>query len=355
MKADPYHEHHDWTPADEAGDGRDRGPGLSRFLSGGEDPTMWSVPLYRLGNLHVRAHWVWIVGLVLGLVLSVPLNKVGPLHVLTAMGWGILLIVIREHVRCQISGAGRRAPHVAVLWDFGCMNLPEIDDGPTRPRLHAVGGILCNLALVPVTTMLIWWMGAGRSAILFDPMHLSTVVGGLGTPRLAAAWWLHATNLMILAANLLPMLPMDAGRALVAWRERAVGREAAVLRAARVGIYIAGATLVAAVAAGSEKLAAIALVGGFVCWMQTSRAKLLGIGGPGMSRPRDWSLADAVADMTQKPISPPKPSSPLPEETDSQEVDRILAKISEAGMDSLSAKERRTLQRATQRRRDAGG
>lgn len=353
------HEHEqDWGGPDQGGFGAggfgngDHGPRLPRFLSGGEDPTMWSIPLYRIGRLHVRAHWVWIVGLVLSLLLTVPLNTLGPSHVLTAMGWGVLLVLIREHFRHLVSGAGRSGENVAVLWDFGPMNLPEVDGGPARPMLHAIGGSILNLVLIVPTAALVLAVGGTRDVLIFNPSQYEAVVGGLGTPRLAVAWWLYVMNLGILGANLLPMLPMDAARAMLVQREKTLGREQALVRVARLGMYVAGATLVAAVAVGSGKIAATALVGAFVCWMHTSRARLLGIDAP--RKTDSWGDGEVEAMDVPEPIQKPA-RQPEPEPAkagDAEVVDRILEKISREGMGSLTAAERKALEEATKRRRE---
>lgn len=353
--------------------GNDQGPRIPRFLAGGEDPTMWSVPLYRIGRFEVRAHWIWIVGLVLGAILTIPLNKLGPVHELTAIGWGVVLVLAREHFRHLVSGAASDGPTVAVLWDFGCMNLPDAEAGPVRPMWHALGALLFNAVMVPVTALLVVAAGGGWEALIFNPADLPTVVGGLASPGLAVAWWLYAMNLAILGANLLPMLPMDGARAMVVRLTAERGREGAVLRVARIGMYVAGGTLVAAVAAGSGKLAATALVGALVCWVQTSRSKLLGIGSldheyrPEHDRDDEhepWRTPRSEAQETsmstsERPRNAPS-KRPAPDKADAQrereaqELDRVLEKISREGMPSLTPQERATLEEATRRRREGG-
>ncbi len=347
------------------------GPRLPRFLAGGEDPTMWSVPLYRIGRLEVRAHWVWIVGLVLGAILTVPLNKVGPVHELTAIGWGIALVLLREHFRHLVAGPDGAGNTVAVLWDFGCMNLPGVEESPARPLWHALAGSFFNLLLVPITVALVVGAGGSRADLLFNPTDLPAVVGGLATPALAVAWWLYAMNLAILGANLLPMLPMDAARAAVVLLSNKQDREQAVLKVARGGLYVAGATLVAAVAVGSGKLAATALVGALVCWVQTSRSRLLGLDGAERASHADqdaedepWRSSDAFTEESPMSTSdrprnassrkPQPDATPAPaQDAEAKALDAVLEKISRQGMASLTADEKAVLEEATRRRRQA--
>ncbi|MFI4897576.1 MAG: DUF6576 domain-containing protein, partial [Phycisphaerales bacterium JB059] len=89
-------------------------------------------------------------------------------------------------------------------------------------------------------------------------------------------------------------------------------------------------------------LLGVALFGGIVCFLERRRLQFLGTGALGATLEPDDDAREARARAKER----------ARRDSEQEEVDRILAKISREGMGSLSTREKRTLKRATHHRRE---
>ena len=178
----------------------------------------------------------------------------------------------------------------------------------------------------------------------------------------------YGLSYFLLLINLLPIFPFDGGRIVQAWLWPRKGYHASMGIATATGMIGAiGIGLVGLFLEESWLILMIAIFGYFTCW-QTRRMLKEGAefsGGefgydfsqgytslersdeterkPGLFERRRARKAAAKAERERK----------FREDHD-REVERVLSKISESGMESLSAKERRILELETQRQRTAG-
>lgn len=330
---------------------------LSRVLGEGEDPLTWSIPVFTSRTLRVRAHLVFVLFGVWELILSVPQARLGTTHVFMAMGALLVLVAAREVGRFFLSRRLAAPPDQIVLWPLGLLSVQGSGDA-SRPSLRAAGaGLVVNLALVPVLAGSLWMAGQGWDALLFNPLKPLGVVSGIGSHGVAILWWAHYLNLVLLGLNLLvPMLPLDGARVLEAILARRLKARSAAAVTCRVGMLTALVLFVAAMSADQTRLMGLAALGAGVCWIHLRRAEFLA--GPAVTGEARPGRLETRAVERQHGGPPPLSAAPGPAPVleartgdDSVEVDRILAKVSASGLESLTSDERRTLSAATERRR----
>jgi len=338
------------------------------------DPMSWSFPVFRVAGITVRLHVFFLV-FVLAMVARAAASD-GPFGLaptLLALGALFTVILLHEFGHCAACRAcGGRADEV-LLWPLGGLASCE---PPHRPRAHlwtALGGPLVNVAIMAVLTPLIGmrtgiWFGVAVPnpfdlAAMFQTVDLGDGTGA-GVFRGVFAepldGWLELLVLMtnavawlLLLFNLLPMFPLDGGRILQAmlWRRRGYARS---MRAAcRSGLVGAVVLCVAAIAADSTILLAIALFGGIVCYTTVRQVdherEVLGFD----IDPSE--MAEFEDDPEPAPAPAPKKGREAKAVGDPEaEIDAILDKIARTGIGSLSTAERAVLARETERKRDGG-
>lgn len=193
-----------------------------------------------------------------------------------------------------------------------------------------------------------------------------------------AVWYLVVTNQALLVFNLLPIFPLDGGRALRAILAMRVHPNRATLWAANVGI--AGGAILMLLSFGEGRLAStIGFVIGLSCILRSIEEKRMAkhvlIYQQGTARqpweadPDAWKHGGA-RQSTKQSTNESSPGwlarrraaraerirASKAEELRrlDAEVDAILEKVSEVGMTGLTDKEKTTLKRASEQRRRTG-
>lgn len=330
---------------------------LSRVLGEGEDLLTWSLPVFTSRALHVRLHFVFLLMAVWEIILSASRVHAGPTHVLNAMAAVVVLVIARELGRWYLSRWAGGRPDQIVLWPLGLLSATGLArQGPPSVGA-ALGGLAVNLVLAPVLAGSLWMAGQGWDALVFNPLSPLAVVGHIGSLAVAVLWWAYYVNLILLGTNLLvPMFPLDAGRALEALLARRVGARRASMVACRIGLLTGLVLLVAAMSADQSRLMGLAVLGFGACWIHLRRAEFLHDAGPLQDTP-EASRTSSQQSASISAVPPTMPDAPPPDQSsaahDAAEIDRILEKISTAGLAALTADESRTLAAATERRRNS--
>ncbi|HED53271.1 MAG TPA: hypothetical protein ENJ00_03610, partial [Phycisphaerales bacterium] len=293
----------------------------SRILGEGENPLLWSLPIYRAWGISVRIHVIFVAIILVKMILSIPENTLGPGFVALALIALFVLVLLHEYGHCfACRRVGGEADEI-LLWPLGGLAscLP-----PNRWQAHlvtVVGGPAVNLLLVPVLGGAVLAMGGSWDLVVFNPFDF----GSAGSEALAGGygfwfvWSLHATNAVLLGFNVLvPMYPLDGGRILhaVLWGRR--GKLAADRISVAVGLVSAVLLGTVGLLTGETLIFGIAIFGGFVCYQEQRRQRFLEEPGA------DWPIPEVGDD----------PSGP-DDGVEEEEIDAILAKISREGIKSL--------------------
>jgi stage IV sporulation protein FB len=199
--------------------------------------------------------------------------------------------------------------------------------------------------------------GMDREMLVFNPFKPLETLGKVqGSFANVVLWSAYYANWLILAFNVIvPMFPMDGGRLwqAVLWRRMGFGRSMMV--AVTVGLAAAIALGIVAIAAQSAVLIAIAFFGGLTCYVERQRLRFA-------ADPAGEDESPCAASLRLRPDDEDEPGAvdkeaerrAEAERLEREAVDRILEKIRVSGRDSLTRKERATLERARENLRRRG-
>jgi stage IV sporulation protein FB len=284
----------------------------------------------------------------------------------TWIGSLFALVLLHEYGHCvACRWVGGSADQI-LMWPLGGLASCHPPRRWTADLATTIGGPAVNAVLWPVIGAALWFLipaGSRWSAVVFNPLSPKGAMHFVHLSDLSQPYWLQAlwvvylTNGALLLFNmLLVMYPMDAARTIrdLLWPRMGYRRSTLVM--ATVGLVVAVPLFLYGLFGGNWVLAGVALFGASVCWTERIIQKhapeedaILGgynfdrgyRGMPGAAE--DEKAAERRAKEAQKRRQQ--------EQEEQAELDRILAKIARDGMGSLSAPEKRWLQRATERRR----
>lgn len=318
-----------------------------QFLSG-------SVRLGRLFGIDVHVHVLFLIWIGFELLNAGPRWRTELLF--TAMLFGIVLLHELGHCFGARS-VGGSAENI-LLWPLGGLAYADAPMTPWAQFVTVACGPLVNVILCVVSAAVL--MVASGHLDVVSPNPLDPVRGPLTERWQFYVALFYQVNLYLLAFNLLPIFPFDGGQLLRTLVWPFLGLYRATLLACQVGlggaVFLGGWGLMDR----SAILIGIALMGALTCWqhMQAARMGLLQEGLRGI-RPRArrrpgrwWSRAPARGSPGAAPEPRPGAWEARQDEQQrlDQEVDRILRKVHEQGIHSLSYVERQTLERASRAR-----
>ncbi len=315
-----------------------------------DNPMSWSVPMGRVWGIDVRVHFFLILFFLiqLGKVVfestskesqSVSLGFLPSVIQMTGLFW---LILAHEFGHCfACRRVGGEADEI-LMWPLGGLAQCRPPQTWRANLVTVLGGPMVNVVVFAVTAPLVGlasgeWFGTA----IPNPFTLN------GLLLMQDSWWtmalylVHWTNLALILFNLLPMYPMDGGRMMQALLWSRIGYSRSVRLSVYVGYFFAFGMGVVGVVLANMLLVTIAVFGGIVCYTTLRQLKFT-----------DEFMGFAVEDQAyEAAIVADDPERR--EMADSAEVDRVLQKIAESGMKSLTRAERRLLKQETDRKRRA--
>ncbi|USN99316.1 MAG: hypothetical protein H6810_01165 [Phycisphaeraceae bacterium] len=322
---------------------------MRRVFGDGENPLAWGFGLYSAWGIRVRVHLLFVFYIVAEVIRSLLPDQPGLMYIAPLLIALFGLVLLHEYGHCVVCRLVGGDADEILIWPLGglAMCLP-----PHRWKANlwtTAGGPLVNAILLVPLGLLCYAVTHDLGAVIFNPFNPMLAASAIAASSSLLqmlklfVWSLHYANMLLLAFNLIvPMYPMDAGRLLqeVLWAK--IGYRESMRVAAIVGIAVALFLAVIAITFdGMQRLLAIALLGGYVCFMELRRLKFEAAEDPGVfaaAYPEAEDEAGPTRSETRRQER---------EAAEKAEVDRILDKISASGMDSLSSKEKRTLERAS--------
>jgi hypothetical protein len=307
-----------------------------------ESPLSWSLPLVRLGGVSVRVHAAFLLFIAVEcLRASLPGTgrSLGFVPTLEVLGAFLLLSMLHEAARWWALRRGGWDLDEWLLWPLGGLSSPGASEGglpAVRTELAGIAALgavaLLNGAALYALRGDVWGTAIPEPWTWDGYARLSMGAAGVLVEVLFLVQW---TVVVMLALNLLPAFPLDAGRALASRFVARLGWSAGLARASRLGTACSVAMLIAGLASSAWTLTFASLM----LWI-AARETLLRVADSDA-----WSASPARQADVRRPV----------DAGDQAELDRILEKINRHGMGSLSFLERRRLRAATRRRRDGGG
>lgn len=325
----------------------------------------------------VRIHWSLLI--LFGMLLLHNLLQRTPLaH--PFLEWLIFVAVIlvslwmHEFAHCYAARRQSELPEEVSLWPLGGLTTYPDRDEPTAQFWIAVAGPVADavkIALAATVCLLYGWPLLPNPGV--EP----------GWPLRLAAQYFFLWNTILLIHNLLPCIPLDAGRILEATRWNATGtRSEAILAALKVGRIVAFAAMAVGIILVLASLSdqdfttqhplLYCLSWGLICAavFHFHEARLThhrlrheqaeqGIFGYDFSagytslertatQERKGSLVGAISERFHQHEATKKEEQ---EAAMRQELDRVLAKIHDEGMGSLSRQEKSFLEDASRQLR----
>ncbi|MAY74597.1 MAG: hypothetical protein CMJ31_07810 [Phycisphaerae bacterium] len=325
---------------------------LSRVFGSGENPLRWALPLYTLAGIAVRVHVFYIVFLVAKVLFTLPQGAAGVGHVAAILAPMFVLVLLHEYGHCiACRKVGGEASEI-IMWPLGGLAMCQPPHDWRSNLITTIGGPAVNAILLVPLGVAVWLTtGEWRSAV-FNPFDPAMAFLGVSSSSSVMTWAMivlvgaHIGNAYLLAFNVLvPMYPMDGGRILHNLLWRSMGYHRATDVTALTGLVVAGVLGVVGIVTNQALLIAIAAFGGIICWQERRNARFSQSGG------QDAVIAESqrLAAEEQRERADARKSREA-EAKRQEEIDRILAKISEQGMQSLTKKERRTLDEASSKR-----
>ena len=320
-----------------------------------DDPMTWSIPLMRVKRIDVRVHLLFVIFVLVEIIQAWALlptrgqgSTFGPelvLILVVCLFWSVLL---HEFGHCVAARATGGEADEILMWPLG--GLAQCRPAPTWSAhfITVAGGPLVNLAIVAITAPVlgvltgVWWGVAIPSPLGFD--GYAAVGHSWGLTVLYLLVWI---NVVLILFNLLPLFPLDGGRLVQAILWPRMGYARAMRLAVRAGYIGAIALGIFSLVRNDTMLIAVAIFGGLVCAQTMQKLdftqQVLGF------EPGPEGTLEPVPD----PDAVRREQERQRQESEAVELDRILNKINQSGLQSLSARERRLLKAATERRRRA--
>lgn len=331
----------------------------------------WNFLVGRLFRIDIRIHIVMLLAAVVLVLHELPTpTSPGPgfswLTLLHTAGVFLLLLVIvllHEFGHCFAARAVGGEADEILIWPLGGLAMTRPPDHPAAHMITTLGGPTVNVAICAATsvTLALWAQSPG--AVPWNPLHPFSPVDPRVGWSIGQEWVARAFGIsyLLLLLNSVPLIPFDGGRVLLAWMWGRRGRRSATETTTAVGMVTAVILGLASLFVDRGwVLFLMAAMGYYECW--TTRRKLREDWGddefglfnadryddePPARRPswfESWRARRAAARAERERAA---------QQAHEEAFERVLAKISQSGIDSLTTSERKVLEEETRRRREA--
>lgn len=328
-----------------------------------DNPLNWSLRLGQAFGIRIRVHLLFFLMVIILLARAFSNGSFGFSAVIIVFLFWIVLI--HEFGHCfGARYVGGDAEEI-LMWPLG--GLATVNP-PMKARAHFIttaAGPLVNVIFCVLTALVVLVVSGSTRSIPLNPFHLF-VVSSISVTRWSMLDWLvvfWSVNYMLLLFNLLPTYPMDGGRLLQAILWRYQGYQRSMMTATLVGMI--GAVAFGLVGLIQEELLLVCIaVFGYITCMQQRQMLRSGAFEAGNEWGYDFSKGYGAFDEAQQ--AERKPSWLQRRHADKQarkeqrererqlalerEIDHILEKVHENGVQSLTAREKKLLESETQRK-----
>ena len=344
-----------------------------------DNPINWSFRIGRLFGIVIRVHVIFVLCAVVLVAMELRNDSQGGAGLgsllVDALGiYGLLFLVVLLHEFGHCYGCravGGEAEEI-LLWPLGGLAYVNPPHTPSAHMVTTVAGPLVNVVICMITsTTLAIWMGS-LGAVPWNPIHPMVPVDQdflfVAGPVQLWTMRLFGVSYFLLLVNLLPIFPFDGGRILQAylWSRKGFHRSMTIA----TGTGMVGAALVGVFgllfADASWVLLMIAVFGYMTCWQSRKQLKEVGeadLGGIGLDFSQGYVYGEAD-EAERKPgfferrrikkAERRAEAQRCRDQEHAKAVEKVLRKVSQSGLASLSPGERQTLEEETRRHRSTG-
>jgi Zn-dependent protease len=278
------------------------------------------------------------------------------------MGLLFGIVLLHEFGHCFGARAVGGDAEDILMWPLGGLAFAHAPMRPWPQFVTVACGPLVNLIFCLLSGAVLAYYAGTLRIFSLDPDIMPVAPG---PPWLIYVSLFYSVNYWLLAFNLLPIYPMDGGQLLQTILWPFLGLRRSMEIACSLGLV--GAVLLGMwglTGGGGGMLIFIAIFGGFTCWQRLQQlrygmvvderiATFDHVGRKQNLRPW-WQRIFGVRRRPQATTQNPNPGGWQEQLDDQQrtddEVDRILKKVHDYGIQSLSYVERQALERATRER-----
>jgi len=342
-----------------------------------DNPINWSFRIGRLFDIDIRLHLMFVLGAIvlIGLERSRTVDADGiPLTttLVNALGtYAILFAIVLLHEFGHCFGArhtGGEADEI-LIWPLGGLAYTNPPNTPAAHMLTTIAGPTVNVIICAIcSVILVLWTGT-LGGVPWNPLYPTWPVDTSLPVTMGRLWVMRVFGIsyLLLLFNLLPIFPFDGGRMLQAYlwprkgyvRSMEIATTTGMIGAIVVGVF--GIFIDA-----SWLLLMIAFFGYVTCMQQ--RRVLREQGAYGMTE-FGYAFDSGYGAYHEEPERQPgwferwrlKRAERKAERERQQRkahdraVEEILKKVSQRGLRSLTARERRILEEETKRKRMVSG
>ena len=346
-----------------------------------DNPFTWSLPVARISGITVRVHLLFLVYIIVQLAQgALPVQGSTIDFSLMAMAMALLFVVVLAHefghcLACRMSGG---VADEILMWPLGGLAATQPPHTWRAHLLTTLGGPLVNLSICVIAGSMLYvimrhdpdWL----HFVLPNPLRIGEMLVGPSpitrSPAHLALYLTHAISLVLLLFNLMPVFPLDGGRFLQELLWPRLGYSRSMRYAVRVGYIGALAMCVFGMVSNQWSVIGVGVFGLIACY---TTHRQLEFSDAVLARDEEddsdeYAMSvhgageDAEQHLEQRTHSGPPTRGERAEQRRMQqeqdeaaEVDRILLKIKQHGMASLTRGERSTLRQATDRKRKTSG
>ncbi len=331
-----------------------------------DNPMTWSVTLGRFAEVTVRVHVIFLLFIVIELLRAAtgsadrsdPFSH-GLAPVAIAMGCLFIIVLLHEFGHCLACRKVGGSADEILMWPLGGLAYCRPPDHWKAHLVTVLGGPMVNVVLCLVAGSMLgmitgqWWEVA-----VPNPFKLTSAVieaDGVSPWLLMTLFWINALSFVLLLFNLLPIFPLDGGRIVQSLLWRKMGYARSMRFAVRTGFFGAIALGILGFVMSIMTLVLIAVFGGITCYITSKQLQFT-------EQFMGYESGDYSASLSGKEQDEGKPAKPTrserqaqrkaeAERAEMQQVDHVLQKIAQSGMDSLTAAEKRLLRRTTRRKK----
>ena len=279
------------------------------------------------------------------------------------------IVLIHEFGHCFGARAVGGGAENILLWPLGGLAYADAPMRPWPQFVTVIGGPIVHPLLCLISGAVLVMATGTLSVLPLNPLH----PGGL--QHLTEMWqayvWLFFhINMWMLCFNLLPIFPFDGGQLFRTVLWQFLGLHRGTILATQVGLVGAAVLGILGAMDRDALLVGIAIFGGLTSYQhyQAARAGLLGEDFLGVDRvirtkmrtrgfwSRLFRRRGRSSGSLARPLESPNPNpggwaaKQADRAQEEAELDRILKKVSDQGVQSLSYVERQALERITRKR-----
>ncbi len=333
-----------------------------------DNPMTWAFRIFTVGGIDVRIHIAFILFVII--ILARPIAGVAegstePLslsHAVITMGALFVVVLVHEFGHCLACRYVGGSADEILMWPLGGLAYCQPGHEARNHLITVIGGpavnvLICALAMPFLGIATGEWWGVA----IPNPLNIGAGLHSAETIPLQVLYLLNAVSFLLLLFNLLPIFPFDGGRILQALLWPSKGYTNSMRFATRTGLI--GAILLGIIGAVMADfiLLGIAVFGGLTCYITAKQVEFTA-----------QYIAEGVEDYAggylddddawRDDDQTPRPRKPTAAErrqarrisaeiAEADQAEAILQKIADHGMDSLTAREKKLLDRVSERKR----